>query len=375
MRGTPILLACAAFACVHAPPPPPPKLAVKQAGRGPLVELPPSILHERARTLMAEGKWEQAWEKLEAYLAREPGDAAALFEAGWMAEKRSDPAGAKELYRRSLEIDPGQVGAALDLARLLQDDPVRAEAVLRASLEKLPGDPRLLDGLAAALLAQKKLDEAAAAARQVLERHPDDAGAFRALADVEAGRGRIRHAEWLLENARKLDPADAGTLNSLGLLALRRDDPAAARADFAEAARLDPSFAPAWANLGALALRYRDYAAAEQACGRSLELDPGRWETRLSLAQALEGLQKPAEARAEYERVLAARPDEDDALYGRALALRAEGSLEAAAAAFQQYLPHAQGTRAHQVRAQIAAIELRMRTAQAAPAGHPGGVR
>jgi tetratricopeptide (TPR) repeat protein len=323
------------------------------------------------RELMAEKRWEEAREKLEAYLAREPGNATALFEEGWLAEQRSDPEAAAGLYRRALAADPAQAGAALNLARLLQADPKEAEAVLRTSLEKLPDVPRLLDGLAAALLAQKREDEATAAARRVLERHPRDAGAWRALGAIESSRGRVRLAESALENARKLDPADAGTLNGLGLLALRRDDPATAHADFAEAVRLDPSLAPAWANLGALALRYRDYAAAEQACQKALELDPARWETRLARGHALAGLRKPAEARAEYAKVLAARPDEDEALYGRALAVREQGDLDAAAAAFKEYLARAHPSRAQEARTQIAAIELRLRTAAAQPARPP----
>ena len=53
--------------------------------------------------------------------------------------------------------------------------------------EHVSDDPRLLDALAGALRAQKRLDEAEAAVRRVLERHPQDAGAFRTLAAVESG--------------------------------------------------------------------------------------------------------------------------------------------------------------------------------------------
>src|SRR2546423_717063 len=98
----------------------------------------------------------------------------------------------------------------------------------------------------------------------------------------------------------------------------------ASRELFEEATRIDAGFGPAWLNLGALALRYRDYAAAEQAYGRAIQIDGARWESRLARGWALEGLGKPREARAEYEKVLAVEPRQDDALFGKAVALRAE---------------------------------------------------
>ncbi len=371
MRGSTIL-AVAAIACAHAP-------EQKRASPGAVakrqdvLELPPAILHQEARALMLEKKWDAARERLEAFLAKEPGNAAALFEAGWLAEQRADPAAA-DLYRRALASDPAQASASLNLARLLRENPAEAEKVLRAAVQQTPGDPRLLDALAGALRAQKKLDEAEAAVRRLLERHPRDAGAFRTLAAIESDRGRARLAESALNNARKLDPDDPGILNSLGLLALRRDDLAAARADFEEAVRLDPSFAPGWANLGALALRYRDYPAAERASANALELDPARWQTRLARAWALEGLRKPAEARAEYEKVLAAEPGQEDALYGRALALKAEGDLQGASAAFRRYMALSHAAHVKEAQVQLAAIDLRLRNAPATPAEPtPGG--
>ncbi|MGZ6125988.1 MAG: tetratricopeptide repeat protein [Myxococcales bacterium] len=369
MRWT-LILAAAAMACAHAPERKP-AAPDRAAERRHLLELPAAILHQEARALMVEKKWEAAQDRLEAYLAKEPGNAVALFESGWLAEQRADPGAALDFYRRALAADPAQAIAALNLARLLRDAPAEAEKVLRSALDHLAGDPRLLDALAGALRAQKKLDEAEDAVRKVLERHPRDAGAFRTLAAIESDRGRVRLAESALNNARKLDPDDAGILNSLGLLALRRDDSAAARADFEEAVRLDPSYAPAWANLGALALRYRDYAAAEQACAKALQSDPARWQTRLARAWALEGLHRPAEARAEYEKVLEVDPAQDDALYGRALALKAEGNLEAASAAFRRYIALAHAAHPKEARTQLAAIDLRLRNAPGAP-GAPG---
>ena len=369
-----IAMALLACACAHAPAPvqkgPPPVAAPPARLPAP----PPAVLLEEAQERMRRSKWDEARERLDAFLAWEPRSAAALFDAGFVAEQLGQPAQAQAFYRRALESDPGLVGAAVDLARLLADQPAEAEEVLRRSLARREGEPKLLGALASLAVAQGKLDEAEAAARQVLSRHPRDAAAWQVLAAVDAARGHSRLAESLLQSARKLDDKDPAIPHALGLLALQRDDATAARAWFEQATQLDPGFAAAWANLGALALRYRDYAAAEQSYERALQLGAGGWEVHLAHGWALEGLKKPREARAEYERVLALRPGQDDASYGRALALRAEGDLSAALQAFREYARNSQATHLHEAQGQIAAIDLRLKNPPRAAAPKPATV-
>ena len=369
-----VVIACA---CAHAPPE---KILAQPAVKPSpprLLDLPPALLFKESRELMAQGNWDAAGERVEAYLKREPKSAPALFDAGFIAEKRGDSKAARDFYRRALDNDAGNAPAALNLSRLDQqgDKLGHAEHVLRAALGKAEADPQLLNALASVLRAEKKLDEAEAAARQVLVRHPKDADAYRNLAAVEAERGQVRLAESALSNARKLDDRNAGIVNSLGLLAIKRDDVAAARALFEEAAQLDPNFAAAFANLGALALSYRDYPAAEQAYGRAVQLDGSRWDTHLAHGWALEGLRKAKEARGEYEKVLALRPGQEDALYGKALALKVENDLPGALQAFREYVANSKATHLKEAQSQIAGIDLRLKNPPAvsraggAPAG------
>ena len=351
-----------ACACAHAPPPRPAAQAAVKPGGPRLIDLPPALLYKEARELMAQGNWEGAWERVDAYLQREPKSAPALLDAGFIAEKRGDAKAAQDFYRRALDRDPGMAGAALNLARLyqLEEKPGDAERVLKSALGST-SDPQLLNALSSVLRAEKKLDEAEAAAKAVLVRHPRDAGAYRNLAAIEAERGQVRLAESALNNARKLDDKSAGIVNSLGLLAIKRDDVAAARAFFEQATQLDPAFAPAFANLGALALSYRDYPAAEQAYGKAVQLDGSRWDTHLAHGWALEGLRKSKEARGEYEKVLALRPGQEDALYGKALALKAESDLPGAMQAFKEYVANSRAPHLKDAQSQIAAIDLRLK--------------
>ena len=340
-----------------------------------LVELPPAVMYKEARELMARGDLDGARAKLDAYLGREPKSAAGLFDAGWIAEKQGDTKAAPDYYARALKQEPAHLGAALNLSRLLkaQEKPAEAEKVIRGALEKRDDDPQLLNALASILRLEKKLDEADAAARKVLLRHPKDAEAYRNMAAIEADRGHVRLAESALQNARKLDDKDAGIFNSLGLLAMKRDDVQAARGYFEQATQLDPQNAAAWANLGAIALSYRDYESAEQDYARAVQLDGSRWDTHLAHGWALEGQKKPKDARAEYEKVLAMKPSQEDALYGKALALKAENDLPGAMAAFKAYVSGGKAAHAKEAEGQIAAIDLRLKNPPAAlkPAAPP----
>jgi len=362
MRTPTVLLLASVCTCVHAPAAHKAAAAPVKTAPRPISDAPPAVLYKESRELMAQGRWDDAKARVDAYLKKEPKSAAALFDAGYISEQQGNSKAAGQYYSKALDSEPSHPGAALNLARILRDKPAEAEQVLRrAAAKRDDTDPRLLDALAAVLRAQGKADEAQAAVRQVLERHPRDADAYRNLAALEAGRGHVRLAESALNNARKLDDKEAAILNSLGLLAMRRDDPAAARAFFEQAAQLDASFAPAFANLGALALSYRDYAAAEQAYQKALQLDGARWDTHLAHGWALEGLRRPRDARAEYEKVLAISPGQQDALYGRALALKAEGDLPAALQAFKEYAANSRATHVKEAQGQIASIDMRLK--------------
>jgi cellulose synthase operon protein C len=237
--------------------------------------------------------------------------------------------------------------------------------VCAAALAAHPDDPRLQDALAEAQRAAGKLAEAEASVRKMFLRRPGDRGAAKAAARIAADRGRTRLAESLYARARTEDERDPALPNELGVLAAQRGDPVAARAFFLQATAIDPRFAPAWANLATLLLSYRDYRGAQDAYAKAVELDPDRPELHLGYAWALEGGRKVALARAEFDEVLRLRPGEIDALYGRASALRAEGQLELALRAFREYVTRPNASRLKEAKGNIAAIELRLKSAAA----------
>ena len=62
--------------------------------------------------------------------------------------------------------------------------------------------------------------------------------------------------------------------------------------------------------------------------------------------------------------MLALSPRQDDALYGRAVALKGEGDLAGALTAFREYVALPTRPRLQDAQNQLAALALRMKTAQ-----------
>ena len=335
----------------------------QQIAAAPKAEASPEELYKTAQDRLAAKDYVGAQAQLDAALAKDPNSSSALFASGWIAEQQGKAPLAIANYKKCLVVEPGHLGAALNVARLyrLLDDYSDGEQVLRLALQTHEGDPQVLNGLAGLLRLDKKLDEAESMVRRVLARHPDNAEAYKNLALIELDRGRPRLAEVALQSARKLDAKDPGISNNLGLLAWSKNDLVSAREKFNEAIKLDASFAPAWANLGALALSYRDYAAATEAYAKATALEPNRWDEQLAYGWSLEGLKKPAEAQAAYEKVLALKPAQDDALYGKATSLKAQKKLPEAMAAFKSYSELPAGAHAKDAQGQIAQIDMRLK--------------
>src|SRR5256885_11706641 len=103
-----LALLALAVACAHAPPPPKTEARTqpKPGPRPQLIDVPPAILYKESRELMAQEKWDAAKERVDAYLKKEPKSAAALFDAGWLSEKRRDPKTAKDDYEKALASEP-----------------------------------------------------------------------------------------------------------------------------------------------------------------------------------------------------------------------------------------------------------------------------
>jgi tetratricopeptide (TPR) repeat protein len=95
-----------------------------------------------AETAIAGSDWKTAQAKLDAWLAANPSDARALFDAGYVADAQNRLDDAAALYRRAIAADPNSFEAHLSLGLLLarEGKPDDARPELQAATALDPGE-------------------------------------------------------------------------------------------------------------------------------------------------------------------------------------------------------------------------------------------
>ncbi|MGO9336723.1 MAG: tetratricopeptide repeat protein [Terracidiphilus sp.] len=217
---------------------------------------PPEAFQQVTDAEAAIGKsdWKTAETGLNHYLAQNPSDARALFDAGYVADAEDRPADAESLYRRAIDADPKSFEAHLSLGLLLarqgntddarpelavatkldpgdagpavmarawralaridrEDDPTEASNDLLEALKLSP--ETTADTLLAANIADQagEFDAEAAAYRRVLAQDPNSTDATTGLAHALIELKKYPEAETLLRAAVERSPNDP-TLNA-----------------------------------------------------------------------------------------------------------------------------------------------------------------
>jgi predicted Zn-dependent protease len=217
-----------------------------------------------AEAAIAKSEWKAAELKLNAWLAANPADGRALFDAGYVADAQNRLDDAASLYRRAIEansqsfeahlslglllarqnklddarpelavattLDPGTAGPALKarawraLAQIDRNpDPSEASNDLLQALKLSPETPA--DTLLAAELADQtgQLDGAETAYRRVLAKDPKSAPANAGLAHVLIARKQYPEAEEFLRSALEQAPGDPALTTQLATVLAAQD--------------------------------------------------------------------------------------------------------------------------------------------------------
>jgi predicted Zn-dependent protease len=228
---------------------------------------------QNAEVAIAKSDWKRAESILTPWIAAHPGDARALFDAGYVADAENDSDGAVSLYRRATQADPKSFEAHLSLGLLLARegkldeargqlatattlDPGAAGPALKARAWRAlaqvdrprsgrPGDPTqasndLLqalklspetedDTLLAASLAEDtgQNDAAEAAYRRVLAKDPKSEEASSGLAHLLIREKKYPEAESVLRAGLASSPGDPGLTAQLALVLANQNDPEA----------------------------------------------------------------------------------------------------------------------------------------------------
>lgn len=113
-------------------------------------------------------------------------------------------------------------------------------------------------------------------------------------------RNDFRSAISGYEQAMALDDSWALPVNGLGRVYVSLGDKKRGREYYLRATQIEPKWIYPWINLGTISLILKDYEAAESALHQAIVLNPKKASVHYYLGQALEKLNRPCEAVAEY---------------------------------------------------------------------------
>ena len=198
--------------------------------------LPISDEVAQAEAAIVKADWKAAEARLDPWLAAHPGDARALFDAGYVADAQNRLEAAAGLYRRAVEANPQSFEARVELGMLLarQDKLPEARTELAAATQLNPG-------------------EAGAIAK---------ARAWRALAEIDRTDDPTKASEELLE-ALKLSPETSNDTLLAAELASQAGQFDAAEQTYRRMLAKDPKSAAANAGLAHLLIARKQYPEAE----------------------------------------------------------------------------------------------------------------
>jgi Flp pilus assembly protein TadD len=242
--------------------------------------------HDLGTIRARQGQWPEAVDAFRAALALQPVSRRTLVSLGEALGRTGEWAEVANLYGERLAADP-------------KDDDLRLRHIQ-------------------ALRESGKASEALEAARALLAKDGKNAAAFNALGLVYYRTNKLPLAESAFRRAIELEPkakSSAAVWNNLGLVALARGNDQEAFQAFEKASALDGEHREAHLNQATVYLDCGDYKRAEREIRKAIEIDADDPDAYVALGVALRGQKRFDDARAAYERALAARPNHPPALY------------------------------------------------------------
>jgi len=192
-----------------------------------------------------------------------------------------DDDGAAELFYRAVALDQTRVDSLKGLAVALVAAGRYEEAapVYRRILQQSPDDRTARFDLAVALSRMERFAEAEKLYRALLADNEDDLQALYNLAVLLQAQGKLSAARecWksLLARAERIAPADAAAAwTSYGEVLTDLNEPAEAMEAYAQAAKLLPRDPACWYNLAVSARTAGSYGRAVMAAKNALEFAP-----------------------------------------------------------------------------------------------------
>ncbi len=225
--------------------------------------------------------------------------------AASLAEQASEFDAAESAYRRVLLKDPKSEPANAGLAHLLirKKQYPEAETLLRAALEKLPGDPALTAQLATTLAAQDKA-EALPLLQKLHADHPENTAISSMLAQVLAEAGDSAGSDQLYLKLLAATPNDPDLLVAHGQNLVRLGRFPEALAQFGKATQIDPTNTDAWSGIAFAASRTNQPAVTLHALTMRSKYLPESASTYFLWATSYDSLHQTGQAAVYYHHFL-----------------------------------------------------------------------
>lgn len=253
-----------------------------------------------------------ASEALLAALKTTPEEPDDTFLTAQLAEEQGNYAGAEEQYRKVLAENPQSIPAAEGLARALIHDRkfADAEATTRKALQQEPNNSVLLAQSATALAGQGKTDAAIAQLALLHGQNPEQPAVTRMLADLYSTGGRAADAEPLYEQLIASDENDPELLTAAGANFVRAQKWPQAIQVLQRSLKLKPDQGDAWSALAFASSQNGQYTLTLTALDHRAQSLADVPATLFLRATALDHLHRTREAVSYYQKFLDAAKGE-----------------------------------------------------------------
>ena len=262
------------------------------------------VLLTQARSAIRSAKYQNALQKVDEILAKNPTDAAAWCLKGEAQIRLKDATAALESFNKAIQADKGNINAVVGKANTLAELKKEAEAqeLLRQAISMMPTSA--VDYLArgAAYRGLGQYEKALADYDEALKRNPN-------FPEVQMNKGMVfwHRADYasaipLFTAAIKLDPNFVEALANRGAAYRKKGDISSAIADYSKAIEVNPDDAMTFYNRGVAYQKQRLDEKAIADFTSAIRLQPRYPEAYLNRGVAYTGVNKIAEARRDFQK-------------------------------------------------------------------------
>jgi tetratricopeptide (TPR) repeat protein len=276
--------------------------------------LPASAAIHRALgdVALSQGRYSDAVTELRQAITLDPEDLGAKFRLGSALRRDRKFDDALAMFDEVAATDAEYPGLALERG-LLFEVWNRTEEALKAyesALAKAPDDPDLMLRVGCSYATAARTKDAEGLLRKVLALRPTSAETNHCLGRALLAEGsRLADALRMLERAVELDPHRPEFHLYVGWAANEAGNVPKAQRELDQAISLDQGLADAYWQRGVLRQRQGAVRDAVQDLTRALQLRPTRYEAHAALADAYYDLGREPAALAEWQKAVAAQPD------------------------------------------------------------------